>query len=164
MDYKKELLKMLGLQADATDEQIASGCAGLENTCRDRDALKNRAESAEARVAQLEREKLEAQIEEDLETYKDAIANREEVKAALLANRDSTLKVMAALRKPAPEAPAQRPPVLLNRNAGTPAPAEADGERDRQREAFVEEVRLKNRCSKSKAFTLAASLKPELFR
>lgn len=165
MDYKSELLALLGLPADATDEQIAAAKAvkagELENACKDRDAMKNRAETAETKVKAFEQERLEAEVEKDLDEHQAVIANRAEVKAQLLTNREGTLKTLRAIKPPAaPEAPK----ALRNRDGGVP-PAELEVEkRGSERAAFIEELRLKNRLSHAQAHALAASLKPELFK
>jgi phage I-like protein len=177
MDYKAELLAMLGLPAEATDEQIAAGCAArkteMENRAAEREQLQNRAEAAEAKANELDtwktgrlRADLEVQVEQDLETHKDVIANRDEVKAQLLANRDGTLKVLVSLRKPAP---AQEPPPAL-RNRATKAP---DGLTDEDRalrnrraeqDRVIEEARTKYRCpTRAAAIERAQAEHPELF-
>lgn len=168
MDYKAELLALLGLPAEATDEQITAAKAAkaceMENACKERDAMKNRAETAETKVKDLENAALSAQVEKDLDEYKDVIENRAEVKAQLMANREGTLKLIKSLRKPAA---AVAPAALRNRGTATPAPeadAEAAKKHDEQRK-FVEEVKLQNRCrTNAQAWQLAATLKPELFK
>jgi len=164
MDYKTELLAMLGLPADATDDQIAAAKAekacDMENACKERDAMKNRAETAEGKVKDFEAKALEAQVEKDLSQHADVIANREEVKGQLLANREGTLKTLRALKKPVTTGPA----ALRNRDAHEPATDPAAGEVVKNREMFIEELRVKNRLSHSQAHSLAATLKPELFK
>ena len=166
MDYKTELLAMLGLPADATDEQIAAAKAAkaseLENACRDRDAMKNRAETAEDKVKAFELKTLETEVEKDLDEHQAVIANRGEVKAQLMTNREGTLKTLRALKKP--EAPAEAPRALKNREGHAPAPETDADKRSVERAAYIEELRLKNRLSHAQAHDLAASLKPELFK
>jgi phage I-like protein len=166
MDYKAELLAVLGLPADATDEQIAAAKAAkaceLDNACKEKDAMQNRAVTAETKLQDFERGALIIQVEKDLDDHKDVIANREEVKAQLMVNREGTLKLIKSMRKP--EA---LPQALHNRDGKTPTAEQiADANKlNAEREAFVKEVKLKNRCStNAQAWQLAATLKPELFK
>jgi len=165
MDYKSELLAMLGLPADATDEQITAAKAAktgeLENACRERDAMKNRAATAEGKIKEFETKALEAQVEKDLDEHKDVISNRDEVKGQLMTNRDGTLKTLRALKRPV-AAPA--PAALRNRDGQVP-PADPDAaQRLENRASYIEELRTTKGLSHSQAHSLAATLKPELFK
>jgi hypothetical protein len=150
MDYKAQLLALLGLSADASDEAIGNKKTEIAT-------LKNRAEAAEAKVLELEKAKLEAQVEKDLDGMKDRITNREEAKVLLLKNREDGLKLLALVK---PAAPAQ---ALLNREDGNAPAAEAAVQRLADQRKVVDEIKLKNRCSETDAWALAVSLKPELF-
>ena len=163
MDYKAELLAMLGLPAEATDEQITAAKADMENKCKEHDAMMNRAVSAETKIKDLEKAALTVQVEKDLDEHKDVIENRDEVKAQLMANRDGTLKIIKSMRKPA----AQAATALRNRDGQAPTGQEVidAAKRTADQEAYVKEVRMKNRCkSHSEAWQLAATLNPELFK
>jgi phage I-like protein len=166
MDYKSELLAMLGLPADATDEQITAAKAAkaseLENAFKEHAAMTNRAIAAEKQVKVFETEKLEAEVEKDLDAHQTVIANRAEVKAQLMINREGTLKTLRALKKP--EAPAEAPKALKNRDGHVPPTETEAAQRTQERGAYIEELRVKNRLSHAKAHELAASLKPELFK
>jgi phage I-like protein len=89
MDYKTELLAMLGLPAEATDEEITAGCDGktaeMENACKEKTALANRAAAAEEALALANRREVERLVELDLEEFKTAIVDREQMKLQLLA-------------------------------------------------------------------------------
>jgi len=166
MDYKAELLAMLGLPAEATDEQITAAKAAkaceIANACKEKDAMQNRAVTAETKLLDYEKAALIVQVDKDLDEHKDVIANREEVKAQLLVNREGTLKIIKSMRKP--EA---MPTALHNRDGKTPTAEQiADDKRlNAERGAFVAEVKLKNRCTtNAQAWQLAATLKPELFK
>ena len=173
MDFKAKLLALLGLAADASDEQIDQAIAAktseLENACAAKTAaaeLKNRAEAAEAKVVSFERAALEAQVESDLETHKDVIENRDEVKAQLLANREGTLKLLCSLRKPA--AAESAPSALRNRDTKAPGDKTLANRAQEQR-ALVNSIRDRARqagrpVSFERAWELARSEKPELFR
>jgi phage I-like protein len=165
MDYKAMLVKLLGLKPEANDAEIGAACdaapAEMENRKNESDALKNRAETAEQKLAAAEKLALEAQVEKDLDRFKDKIANRDAAKALLLANRDQVVKTFEAL---APLALANVK--VLNRADGqTPPPAaEAQATRLSNQATFIEEVKVKNRCSsQAEANELARRLKPELF-
>ena len=172
MDFKAMLLAMLGLNADATDEQISAAVAEKKSelanraaVVAERDQLKNRAETAEATLAEHARAALAAQVEADLETHKDVIANRDEVKAQLLANREGTLKILAAMRKPVA---ADAPDALRNRAAKTPAGAALTNRSDEQK-TLVNSVRAREKaagrpCTFDQAWGMARAEKPELFK
>lgn len=165
MDYKAELLALLGLPAEATDQQIADAKAAkaceMENACKEKDAMQNRAVTAETKLLDYEKAALIVQVDKDLDEHKDVIANREEVKAQLLVNREGTLKIIKSMRKP--EA---MPAALHNRDGKTPTAEQIADEKKlaAERGAFIAEVKLKNRCSNAQAWQLAATLKPELFK
>jgi phage I-like protein len=169
MEHKKMLCDLLGLPADATDQQIQNACTELQAKIKNRveaetqlTALTTERDGLLAKVSAFETAELNRQVDADLETYKDRITNRDDVKAALLANREGTLKVLAAL-KVAPAAPVQK---LLNRTDGkSPAPAtQVETDRLDEQLKLVEEIKLKNRCSYTEAYNQAMTTKPELFR
>ena len=94
--------------------------------------LVNRAADADrlqARVTELETEKLAGQVETDLTEFEGVIANRDEVKVQLLANREGTLKVLKGLKKPEVKPETKPDSALLpNRRQGTlPTGLSADG-------------------------------------
>jgi phage I-like protein len=165
MDYKAKLLAMLGLKPEATDAEIDAACASSQSEMENRKSaevlLKNRAETAEQKLVALEKTALEAQVEKDLDRFKDRIVNRDAVKQLLLANREQAVKILEGI------APIVDPNAkVLNRADGkTPAPAaEANASRLADQQKFIEEVRIKNRCSYTEAAAQASSLKPELFK
>ena len=170
MDFKAELLAMLGLNADATDEQISAAVAAKKakdaetsTVEADRDAMKNRAEAAEAKVVKFESAALESQVEADLTKHAGKIANRDQWKKALIANRAGALELLEAL----PE-PAQR--VLNRRDAKTPADTGADSDATRlanrrsEQIAFVNRVADECRLSITAAWPVAAQRNPDLFK
>lgn len=116
MDYKAALLSLLGQPADASDEAITNACAQHKESARNREAettaLTNRATSAETKLADIQRQALEVQVEKDLDAHAGVIVNRAEWKTKLMADREGTLKLLEGIAKPG-----QR---VLNRAAGTP--------------------------------------------
>lgn len=88
----KAVLKLLGLADDASEESAVAAIT----------QIKNRATTAEGQVTTLTKqngELLAAQVESDLEKYKNRFtpATREKWKAALVANRASTLELLEGL-------------------------------------------------------------------
>ena len=110
---KEALAKLLGLAADAPDDAYVAGVKALQNRAA-------AADKAEEKVKELEAAQLEAQVEADLAEFAGVIENREEAKAQLLANRESGLALLKALKKAAPEKPADG-------KAAKPLPNRTDG-------------------------------------
>ena len=82
--------------------------AGHGDGCRDRRGAAG-ADGGAGVVAQSLPRLTEAQAESDLERFADVITNRDVVRAQLLANRDGTLALLNALRRPEPPAPLHQP-------------------------------------------------------
>jgi len=140
-DRMKDLLSpVLGVAVDAADAAFIEAAT----------VLKNRATKSETDLIEARKERdalLAAQVEADLDAHKDVIANRDEVKKQLLANRAGTLALLTSLKAPAK-------PALHNRT-GKPAPAATGSdERDAaQKQANV----LKNRALEIRKGTPALS-------
>ncbi len=152
----KTVLKELGLADDASEQ---SAVAAVQT-------IRNRATKAEGDLVTLRTEHTEllaAQVESDLKEFEPVIANRDEVKAQLLANRKGTLIVLRGLKKPAEAKP--DPARITNRGAArtpaeTPAEAEATAAKDKQRGAKIanraaELRKLTPSLSRSAAFAKA---------
>lgn len=118
MDYKAELIKMLGLAAQATDQDITAALAKASADAVD-------PEEVEALRTE-NRELLAAVVEGDLEAHKGVIKDRETVKKALMANRAGTLQLLASLNSStAPKPPlTNRKPPQQPQNSPTAAEAE----------------------------------------
>ncbi len=144
----KLINKALGLADDAAEQSTAEAVAALKNRAStaesERDALKNKIADLEKANTAL----LTAQVEADLEKHKDVIANREEVKAALLANRDGTLKLLAALKPTKAETKGG----ITNRHPAKQPESAEERSADKQLEAEVQKYRIANRCSYGEAF------------
>lgn len=110
----KQVIKLLGLADDASED---SAVAALQK-------IQNRASQVE--VLTTERDTLlAAQVESDLTAHAAVIANREVVKAQLIANRTGTLALLASLKKP--EAAKEDAARITNRGtAKTPEQIEAE--------------------------------------
>lgn len=173
MDFKQELLALLGLPAEASDEEIQTACAAKKQEMEQAAAekaeltaqnaeLANRAAAAQAELARRDKAALEAAVEVDLEQFKPVIQNRDEVKAQLLADRPGTLKVLMALK-----APEGNEPLRNRREAKPPEPHAEMSPSDLARKRGE----LVNRVSQEGAWPTyeaaraeAARRDPELFR
>jgi hypothetical protein len=120
----------LQLPATATDGDIATA---LRGQATELESMRNRC----ARLA-------ESQADADLERFAEVITNRDVVRAQLLANRDGTMAVLEALRRPEPVAPLHQPRLprpnlaLLSPLAPEPDPATARRVVRRRRRAWRE--------------------------
>ncbi len=116
---REKLIEALGLDAEATDEQILEAVTAMKNSKANdekKDAeiaaakteaeeMKNRAVAAEAKIAAADKAALEAKVEAALVEHADKIANREDTRAAMLANFDATVKLLKAIKAPAATLP-----------------------------------------------------------
>jgi phage I-like protein len=155
MDSKTELLALLGLKADATDDAIVAACAShkteIQNRTTELETIKNR-------VADLEKKELETLVEADLVKYAKRIANRDAMKALLIANRTDALKILEATAEPVE---AQK---ILNRaDTKTPETTAAVTAQNEARQKAVDEIKVKNRCSNARAWAMLPNLRPDLY-
>jgi phage I-like protein len=95
MTLRTEILQRLALPATATDTDITEA---LRTQSAELETLRNRCQRLS-----------ESQAESDLERFADVITNRDVVRAQLLANRDTTLALLNALRPPEPPVPLHQP-------------------------------------------------------
>jgi hypothetical protein len=109
-----KLKELLGLPADATEDQIIAAVEALKAPAAELPEIKNRLKAATTELATLR----DAQIEGDLEAHKDVITNRDAVKAVLVANRAAGLAMLQGLKLATPAAQPER---ITNRStAKTP--------------------------------------------
>jgi len=165
MDRTK-LIGLLGLHESATDDQIAAAIT------------KNRSDAAAAADLRTRANALlEAQVERDLEDFKDVIEDREATKTLLLANRDGAIKVLSgakarlAAAKPAPgTTPAK--PVHNRAETKTPAGSAVDSAatapvltraQESERDALVAFNRKEHGLDFSAAWNKARDIRPDLF-
>jgi hypothetical protein len=159
MDPKKELLALLGLDAAATDEQITAACAAMKANIQNRTT---ELETIKNRVADLEKKELETLVEADLVKYAKRIANRDAMKALLIANRTDALKILEATAEPVE---AQK---ILNR-ADTKTPEMLTEEqkianRKVEQSAAIEKIMNDRRCAtRAEAVEVARKQNPTLF-
>ncbi len=95
MNLRNEMLQHLHLPGTANDAEIADA---LRLQLGELETLRNRC----ARLA-------EAQADCDLERFADVITNRDVVRGQLVANREGTLALLEALRRPEPVTPLHQP-------------------------------------------------------
>ena len=95
MNLRTEILQGLHLPGAATDADIVEA---VRSQTAELESLRNRCQRL-----------TETQAESDLERFADVITNRDVVRAQLLANRDGTLALLNALRKPEPPEPLHQP-------------------------------------------------------
>jgi phage I-like protein len=108
MDYKAELLKILGLPPEATDDQIANGCAAYGGEKEKMGAMNSRINELETQLANT-----------DLAAHGITDEGQKKLFTPLLMNkatRDETLKTLAALKGKAAE---QTP---IHNRQGAPVP------------------------------------------
>ena len=103
----KNVNKELGLAEDASEASTLAEVQKLKNraTTAETNAatVLNRATTAEGEVTTLKAERaklLDVVIEADLNAHADVILNRDAVKAQLVLNREGTLALLGALKKP----------------------------------------------------------------
>jgi len=168
----KTVATKLGLSADAAEEAVLAEVTKIMNHADSAEAkipvLTNRAETAETKLKQAE----EAQVEVDLETYKDRYAPAQQpfIKKMLVTNRAEAVKFLQAqpVLNGRQVAPARVH--VLNR-AGDPNQAangtesvDAENEELRQqRNEAIEAYRITNRCTHEVATDMVRNRKPELF-
>lgn len=130
---KDQLLKLLGLPADATDEVITTACNKFVATRTTEMAAST---TLKNRIAELEtqnKELLAAAIEHDIADNADLIEDKEAFRALLVANRESALATIAALKKGLKPSTNNKgkagekvqPPLHKANNRNTPAPVTA---------------------------------------
>jgi hypothetical protein len=138
------LLKKLDLPPEADAEVIQSA---IENITPpgEVEALLNRAETAETKMADLEKAQLEADADAFLDEHADVIENRDEVREQFIENRQLTEAVFKNLKSPEPvkkpAADTRRP--LHNRDSKI----KATHNRDAQPGGEARAVKIRNRAS-----------------
>jgi phage I-like protein len=165
MDYKAMLLAVLGLPAEATDQDIEAAQAAmlpkpkqeeaLASAKTEAEAMKCRAEKAEAALAAVRADATLDKLSAD--GY--AIASRDDARKALVADHD---RALATIRAFLPSAKASGGEPLRSRAAAsTPALASKAGER----EAFVAQVAKDNHLkSRADAVARAQRERPDLWK
>lgn len=133
-----KLKEILGLPAEATEDQIIAAVQALKTGAAELPALKNRLATAEGELKTLH----EAQIEADLDAHKDVITNREDVKAVLVLNRTAGLAMLAGLKLGAAVEAAK--PITNRATAKTPA--ELEGEKTEKADS-ARAAKIRNRAA-----------------
>lgn len=154
MNERLLLTELLGLAGTADDAAITAGIATLRaniaNATRDKTELvdvKNRLTDSEKTVTKLTADL----IEKDLVEFDAVIENKDDIKAALVANRDGTLKILRGLKPQKQEKTSggkaedrrnHKPVFNRERDGGrNPGPADADPEDPTKRDEIIVKVR-----------------------
>ena len=155
---KEKLTKLLGLAADAADDAVLAGVEALANRA-------GQVEPLTQKVKEFEKKDAERQVDADLAEFADVIANRDEVKAQLLANRESGLKLLKALKPGKTEDGKRKTDVLPNRRSGKlpesggedadAAAAKAESARAVRIRTRAGEIQARERCTYSEAWARA---------
>ena len=166
MDYKAMLLELLGLPAEATDEDVSTALASRKEAAVASEAeeaekekalaaLASRAETAEKALAELRADAaLDALVRDGY-----AIASRDTARLALIADHDRTLAAIRAFR-PAPKAVGE--PLRSRRDAATPG---GGGSTPATRNDAVEaEMRKHNFRRRADAVASAMRAYPDLWK
>ena len=101
MDYKAMLIELLGLEPEATDEQIQTALTSTSETLGAVESAKKITEGLKSRVTELEGICAGRTADETMATLeKDgyAIASRENLREALIADHDRTVKSIRACK------------------------------------------------------------------
>jgi phage I-like protein len=159
-DSMKKVLELLGLSADAAEDPAVEAVTALKNRAAEAEALKNRAEAAEQKVADLAQAALEADADAFCDKYADHITNRETVREQFVGNRETTEKLFGGIK--VAERPAGKTPDSLRNRKGADA-GTVLGNRKEEQQAKVSEVRNRLNCSHTEAFEQAARENPALF-
>jgi hypothetical protein len=159
MDYKVLLLQLLGLPAEADDAAIqaaidASAKADTD-AAAEAEAMKSRLATAEAALAANRADVTIAAFEREGM----AIASRDDIRKALIADHDGTLRAIRALR---PAAAAGSEPLRSRASATAPA---ATGANDAAREeAIAAAAKTYNLKSRADAVARAQLSRPDLWK
>jgi hypothetical protein len=118
-EMREKLIAALGLDAEATDEQILEAVAAMKNSEAEDEKKAKELENAETEAAKKDEEiedlknrlatankaAIEAKADAVIAEHADKIENREDTRAALLANFDATVKLLNAIKAPAATLP-----------------------------------------------------------
>jgi hypothetical protein len=161
MDYKAMLIKILGLPAEADDAAIQAAIDASDKADTDAaaeaEAMKSRLATAEAALAANRADVTIAAFEREGM----AIASRDDIRKALIADHDGTLRAIRALR---PAAAAGSEPLRSRASATAPAAASTaatDVAREEAIEAAAKTYHLKSRAD---AVARAQLSRPDLWK
>ena len=142
------LLKKLDLPPEADTDVIQSA---IENITPpgEVDALLNRTEAAETKIADLEKAQLEADADDFLDEHAAVIDNRDEVRAQFIENRTVTEALFKTLKAPVPQTSNRQPPTADSRRPlhNRDSKIKATHNRSGQPESEAHAVKIRNRAS-----------------
>jgi phage I-like protein len=131
MDYKAEMLKMLGLPPEATDDQIANAAAQYSEMKKQKDAMTNRVTELETMVAN-----------RDLDEHGITDADQRKLLTPSLTNTATRPAALALLGKSKPAAGTEARPAIHNRGITPAQPAglkadDASAESEAKKAAWI---------------------------
>ena len=159
MDYKKILLKLLGLSDDAADDAITAAADAMPGAMKQ---TETELATVKNRLQVLETETLTTEAKAFVAKHADVIKDPAKIENAYVQNKASTIALIEAI-KPANEQ--KKPLIVLNRGGSTPAANEQVDSRDlaaKQRKAIAT-VKNREKCNNERAFVIAQEEHPELF-
>lgn len=155
--HMKEILNALGLKPEATENEAVKAIADLKANA---ETLQNRCTKLETDV----KSQREAQVEADLEAYKDVIDDTDAARALLNHDREAAVKIFAAQAKRMQDnAPLSNRFPARHPEGGQDNRREPSASQATQQAELVEKIRLSNRCSFNEAWDQARREQPKLF-
>ncbi len=152
----KELITLLGLAVDATDQMVVDAVKALKTSADEAPALKNRAETAEGKLQAAETKQLEIDADAFCGKFAKHITNRDQVRGQFIANRAGTEALFAGLKL---DVAAEPSTALKNRATGNPD--DKGGQGDDAAAAKIRnratEIMNQRKCSWGVAFDAAQS-------
>lgn len=165
----KEINRVLGLSPEAAEEAAVGEVTKLKNRNTELETANRTLTEQNKTLGDQNKELAEAQVEADLEKYKNRFKpeNKEKIRAQLLKNRADTIELLEATEDLPKNRLFGREGKQLNRkDASTPESGKTARETNpvQERNQFVQSVKLRNRCTFEEAWNIARSEKPELFQ
>lgn len=156
-----EILKALGLAEGSGEAAILDAIGKLQAAAASGKTKEAELVVAQNKLADLERAALLSQVEKDLADLGDRVVNKDDLKALLVANRDTALKAIALVRPAAAEAK----PVAANKAYMKDPELSATVQKRTEREAAVEKLMAKNRgMTRSQAWSHLTVSQPDMFK
>ena len=157
----KEIITALGLPDNAEMPVVLNAIGALQNQAKELPTVHHALSVVKNQLAAMQKKELESEVEKDLVKFAPVIQNREEVKAQLIANREATLKILAALKTVTPE----KEKTVHNRaGAKTPDGTATVRNKAADQAAFIATVKNRDKVDHKTAFNTARAEKPELFQ
>ena len=148
-----EKLRALFGKPDATEDEMLSSVQTAVNRSRELDQVKTDAagktaelEQTKNRVAELEREQLQAEAEKFVDEHAGVIANREAAIAQYVQNKDATVALFGTIKDASAIKSEPGEKKTLNRGDGKTPDGSPAGEDEATKEAEAQARRIRNRA------------------